>query len=76
MSSERLAELLPRLQAATERHGRDRSSVPVYCGARPGAVALDDLRPYQDLGVHSLQVPLDTTDDLKQFADETLPYLR
>jgi probable F420-dependent oxidoreductase len=76
MSSERLAELLPRLQAATERHGRDRSSVPIYCGARPGAVTLDDLRPYQDLGVHSLQVPLDTTDDLKRFAHEVLPHLR
>ena len=70
-----LADLLPRVHAAAERHGRDPSSVVMYCqsgrdGARP-----DDLRRYGDLGVHSLQVHLDTLDELKRFGDEVLPGL-
>jgi probable F420-dependent oxidoreductase len=76
MSSERLAELLPKLHLATERHGRGPASVPVYCGAHPGPATLDDLRRYQDLGVHSIQVALETVDDLERFADEVLPPLR
>lgn len=76
MSSERLAALLPKLRAAAERNGRDPSSLLVYCGARPGEVALDDLRRYEDLGVHSVQVALDTIDELVRFAGDVLPRLR
>ena len=76
MSSERLADLLPKLRLAAERHGRDPSSVLVYCGARPGKATLDDLRRYEELGVHSVEVALETVDDLERFADEVLPRLR
>jgi hypothetical protein len=38
-------------------------------------ITLDKLRPYQDLGVHSVQVALETLDDLRRFADEVLPRL-
>lgn len=75
MSSDRLAELLPHLAAAAERHGRDVADLPVYCAASPGALDLDALRRYRDLGVHSLQVPLDSIDELNRFADEVLPAL-
>jgi probable F420-dependent oxidoreductase len=75
MSSDRLSELLPNLHASAERYGRTPSSLPVYCGARPGARSLDDLRRYQDLGVHSLEVRLETIDELKRFADDVLPRL-
>lgn len=76
MSSDRVAELLPRLEAAVDRHGRDRADVPVYCAARPDGMTADALRRYEDLGVRSVQVPLDTVDDLERFADEVLPAFR
>ena len=76
MSSDRLAELLTLLDAALDRHGRDRTDVPVYCGARPEDRTVDALRRYRDLGVHSVQVALDSPDDLERFADEVLPALR
>lgn len=76
MSSGRLAELLPHHEAALDRHGRDRSEVPVYCGARPEDVTVDALRRYEELGVLSVQVPLETMDDLRRFADEVLPEFR
>jgi probable F420-dependent oxidoreductase len=70
-----LSELLPRVHAAAERHGRDPSSVSVYCQGGQGGAQLDDLRRYHDLGVRSLQVHLDTLDELKRFGDEVLPRL-
>jgi len=76
MSSDRLAELLPLLDAALERHGRDRAAVPVYCGAGPEDRTLDALRRYRDLGVHSVQVALDSLEDLERFAEAVLPGLR
>ena len=76
MSSDRLAELTATLRAAASRHDRHPSSVLVYCGARPGEVTLDDLRKYQDLGAHSVQVGIASIDDLRRFADEVLPHLR
>ncbi|HET6950477.1 MAG TPA: TIGR03619 family F420-dependent LLM class oxidoreductase [Acidimicrobiales bacterium] len=76
MSSDRLAELLPLLHRALERHGRHRSEVPVYCGARREDVSVDGLRRYQDLGVRSVQVPLEAPEDLERFAGEVLPALR
>ena len=75
LSTDRLAGLLPTLAAAAERHGREPSSIPVYCGARAGATTLADLQRYDELGVHSVQVPLDTIDDLERFAGEVLPHL-
>jgi len=71
-----LAGLLPLLHAAAERHGRDPSAIPVYCSGRPGATTVDVLRKYEALGVHSIQVPLATLDDLERFADDVLPSFR
>jgi probable F420-dependent oxidoreductase len=76
MSSGRLAEMLPTLEAALARHERDPAAVPVYVGARPGPVDLDELRRYEDVGAHAVQVGLETLDDLRRFADEVLPHLR
>lgn len=76
MSTERLAELLPQLREAADRHDRAPASIRVYCGARVQDVSLDGLRRYQDLGVHSVQVPLDTEADLERFAETVLPALR
>lgn len=76
MSSERLGEMLPSLREATERYGRAPAEVPVYCAARPEDVNTDALRRYADLGVRSVQVPLETLDDLERFAAESLPRLR
>jgi probable F420-dependent oxidoreductase len=75
MSSERLSELLPLLRRASERHDRDPSSVRVYCGAPAGVTDLDELWRYRDVGVHSLQVALETIDDLTRFARDVLPRL-
>jgi probable F420-dependent oxidoreductase len=75
MSSERLSELIPRLVTAARRHDRDPSSLPVYCGVRPGGTSLEELRRYQELGVYSLEVTLETIDDLKRFAGDVLPQL-
>ena len=76
MSSDRVAELLPLLHTALDGHGRDRASVPVYCGARPEDVSVDALLRYRDLGVRSVQVPLETLEDLERFAGTVLPALR
>jgi len=74
VSAGRLAELLPLLRAAAARHDRDVSTLPIYC--RCGAATVDDLRPYEDLGVQAVQVDIATFDDLKRFADEVLPQVR
>jgi len=76
MSSSRIAELQPLLHAALARHDRRPADVPIYCGARPADVSLDALRRYAELGVHSVQVPLDSVDDMERFAAEILPHLR
>jgi hypothetical protein len=52
------------------------SSVAVYCQSGRGGATLDDVREYDELGVHSLQVDIRTLDDLKRFADEVLPRVR
>lgn len=75
MSPDRLADMLPVLHAAADRHGRAPSSIPVYCQSGRGGATLDDVRRYQELGVHTLQVHFDTLDELERFADETLPRL-
>ena len=75
MSPERLAEMLPVLQAALDRHGRDASSFRVYCNAGKAAPTLDELRKYEELGVHSLQIGVDTREALERFADDVLPRL-
>lgn len=76
MSSYRLSELLPLLRHAAERHDRDPSSVLVYCGAPTGVTGADGLQQYRDLGAHSVQVALETVDELKRFAEDVLPRLR
>lgn len=76
MSADRLAEFLPLLHAALERHGRSRDDVPVYCGTGAKGATVESLRRYQDLGVRSMQVGLHTLDDLERFADEVLPAFR
>jgi probable F420-dependent oxidoreductase len=76
MSHERLSDMLPVLHVAAERHGRDPSSVLVYCQTGRGGVTLDDARRYEELGVCSLQVDLRTLDDLGRFSDSVLPRLR
>jgi len=76
MSPERLAEMLPKLAEAADRHGRDIADIPVYCGTgRRPAVPLDVVRAYEELGVRSLQIGVEELDDLKRFADEVLPRL-
>jgi probable F420-dependent oxidoreductase len=76
VSSARLAELLPTLQAALDRHDREPASVPVYVGARPGPIDLDALLQYEEVGAHAVQVTIETLDDMHRFAAEVLPGLR
>jgi probable F420-dependent oxidoreductase len=76
VSPGRLAELLARLEVACERHGRDPSTLPVYCRAGQGQPTLDDLHRYEELQVRSVQVNIDTLAELNHFADEVLPALR
>ncbi len=76
MSTDRLAELLEKVHAALARYDREPSSLAVHCAAPPHSRSADDLRGYQDLGVHTLQVAIDGIDDLRHFADEVLPHLR
>jgi probable F420-dependent oxidoreductase len=73
VSPKRLNELLDDLRAACDREGRDPATLPVFCRAGQGAPTVDDLQRYQDLGAHTLQVNIETLDELKQFADEVLP---
>jgi probable F420-dependent oxidoreductase len=72
MSPERLSEMVPLVYSAAERHGREPSSVDIYCQRARGGTTLDDLRKYDELGVHSLQVHLGTLDELERFADDVL----
>jgi probable F420-dependent oxidoreductase len=74
MSPQRLAEFLPRVRAAALRHSREPSSLKIYCVSR-GARTLAEVRAYQKLGVYSLQVGIETLDELNRFADEVLPQL-
>jgi probable F420-dependent oxidoreductase len=74
VTPDRLADLLPRVRGAAKRH--DRATLPVYCRAGAGKVTVDILKRYQELGVHTLQVNVATLDDLKRFAEQTLPRLR
>ncbi len=75
MSPERLSEHLILLRRAVLRHDRDPGSVRIYCGASGDDLSLQRLQAYAELGVHSLQVGIDTLDDLKRFADDVLPKL-
>jgi alkanesulfonate monooxygenase SsuD/methylene tetrahydromethanopterin reductase-like flavin-dependent oxidoreductase (luciferase family) len=75
VSPDRLAELLPKLHEAADRHGRDPASVPVYCGTGRRAVTLDVVRAYEALGVRSLQVFVDDLAGLTRLGDEIVPAL-
>lgn len=74
VSAGRLVELLPLLRDAAAHHRRDLATLPIYC--RTGAATVADLRPFEELGVHAVQVDIATLDDLKRFADEVLPRVR
>jgi probable F420-dependent oxidoreductase len=76
MSIDRLTGLLTTLRQTADRHDRDPSSLPIYCAARPQDATLDGLRRFQDLDVHSVQVPIDTLVGLERLAEEVLPALR
>jgi probable F420-dependent oxidoreductase len=76
VSPARLSELLALLEVACERHGRDPATLPVYCRAGQGRATRDDLRRYEGLQVCSVQVNIETLDELNRFADEVLPSLR
>jgi probable F420-dependent oxidoreductase len=76
VSAERLSELLPLLAIACERRDRDPSTLPIYCRGGRGSSTIDEIRRYEELGVHSLQVDMGTLDQLKRFADDVLPQLR
>src|SRR5262249_2724410 len=67
LSLARLSEMLPVLHAAIERHGRAPSSVRVFCTIKGDDLGLDQLRRYEELGVDSLQVPIDSLDELKRY---------
>jgi probable F420-dependent oxidoreductase len=73
MKPERLAGLLEQLRAAAVRHDRDPATLSVYAETR--GTGLDDVRPFEELGIDSLQVPVKTVDELKRFADEVLPHV-
>jgi probable F420-dependent oxidoreductase len=75
VSPQRLSELMAPLHIACERHGRDPSTLPIYCRGGQGALTIDELRRFEELEVRSLQVNIDTLDELKRFADEVLPQL-
>lgn len=76
MSANRLAELLPSVRVACERHGREPSTLPIYCRGGHGDSTVGELQRYEELHVHSLQIDVESFDDLKRFADEVLPELR
>jgi probable F420-dependent oxidoreductase len=77
MASDRLEDLLPTWRAACDRGGRDPASLPIYC-RRGGHTTptVDDLRGFEELGVHALHVDIASLDELKRFADEVLPHVR
>ena len=76
MSADRLAELRAQLHEACDRHDRDPSGLLIYCAAPKGVTDADALLRFEEAGVDSLRVDLDTIDDLVRFADEVLPRLR
>jgi probable F420-dependent oxidoreductase len=75
VSSNRLSELLLLLNAALERHDREPATLPIYCRCEPGMPSLSDLRRYEELGVHSLHIDIDSIELLKRCGDELVPVL-
>jgi probable F420-dependent oxidoreductase len=73
MSPDRLSEHLKLLHEAAVRHDRDPTSLLVHCGASGEQTSLEQIQRYADLGVHTLHVAIGSLDELKQFAEETLP---
>ena len=47
----------------------------IYAHTR-GGQTLDELRAFEALGVHSIQIGIDTLDDMKRFADDVLPEIQ
>lgn len=75
MSSDRLAELLPTFHTACARHDRDPATLPIYCRGGNADTPIDDLRRYEELGVHSLHIDFVTLDELKRFAANVMARL-
>ncbi len=76
VSPGRLRELLAVLEDACDRHHRESSTLPVYCRAGQGQATLEDLHRYEELHVRSVQVNINTVDELIRFADDVLPSFR
>jgi alkanesulfonate monooxygenase SsuD/methylene tetrahydromethanopterin reductase-like flavin-dependent oxidoreductase (luciferase family) len=75
MSAGRLAELIPAHRAGCERHGRDPSTLPIYCRGARAATTVDEVRQYEALGAHTLHIDVADLDGLKRLADEVLAKL-
>lgn len=75
MSAARLAETRVLLDEACARHDRDPSELAIYCTAPKGLDDPDELLRFAEAGADSLQLDLETLDDLKRVADEVLPRL-
>jgi len=73
MSTGRLAELLPVLQAAAERHDRDPSTIAIYCGGGRKDTPIEEFQRYAEMGVRDLKVQINTLDELKEFGERVLP---
>jgi probable F420-dependent oxidoreductase len=89
MGPERLGTALETLRSACDRHGRDPADLLLVCStsarlaiADGGAAIVEALRPYEELGIHHVQVRVDgaseqsVLDALARWGDEVLPGLR
>jgi probable F420-dependent oxidoreductase len=89
MTPDRLGPLVDTLSAACQRHDREISELWLVCSAslrmdaEGGAMAVvDDLRRYEDLGIHHVQVRVEgasersVLDGLAKWGDEILPRMR
>jgi len=73
MSPDRMSECLGRLRQAAHGHGRDPSTLGVYCSAVGPNPSVEDLRPYEALGITELQVQFTSLDELRAFGERVLP---
>lgn len=73
-ATEHLPLFAPR--SALDRHSRTSADAPIYCGTRSADVSVDALRRYEELGVHSVQIPIETLEHMQRIAYEVLPAFR
>jgi probable F420-dependent oxidoreductase len=89
MGPERLGTALETLRSTCGRHGRDPADLMLVCSTSArlaiedgGAAIVEALRPYEELGIHHVQVRVDgaseqsVLDALARWGDEVLPGLR